>query len=345
MGYSMNRERRCQALTKRHIIIHTLPMRGILISGSNNSFDVNCEDGILRRCSIKGKKLKTEGGFYNPLCPGDVLEIEEDELSRDTGRISALVPRKNGFMRWNVKGRAPQLLAANVDLLLCVTTPDEPPFRPRFIDRALAQAEQAGIEAVIVCNKWDLPSAESPDLHMRLSDWEGLSYRVVTVSARTGEGLIELAELIEEKQCVLIGQSGVGKSSLINALDASYALKTGGLSEKYGRGTHTTTKGVLLRVHIKNSLTGGRQNVYTSLIDTPGVRRFVLHDIEPENLALYFREMRPLIGKCSFGMSCSHISESGCKILEAVHAGVISEERYESWLRIREELLTGSWAD
>ena len=108
MGYSMNRERRCQALTKRHIIIHTLPMRGILISGSNNSFDVNCEDGILRRCSIKGKKLKTEGGFYNPLCPGDVLEIEEDELSRDTGRISALVPRKNGFMRWNVKeiGRA-----------------------------------------------------------------------------------------------------------------------------------------------------------------------------------------------------------------------------------------------
>ena len=318
-------------------------MHGTIISGTNNTFEVDCEDGIVRRCSIKGKKLKTEGGFYNPLCPGDKVDV--DELDEERGRITALVPRKNGFMRWNVKGRSPQLLAANIDLLLCVTTPDEPPFRPRFIDRALTQAEEAGIEAVIVCNKRDLPSAGDADLEVRLSGWEELGYRVLKVSAHSGEGLTELAELIEEKRCVLIGQSGVGKSSLINALDNSYSLKTGALSEKYGRGTHTTVKGVLLKLCIKSSLTGGRQNVFTSLIDTPGVRRFVLHGIEPENLALYFREMKPLIGKCSFGMSCSHISESGCKILEAVHAGVINEERYESWLRIREELATGSWAD
>ena len=332
-------------LTRRHIIVHTAPMRGIIISGSNNSFDADCDDGVLRRCSIKGKKLKTEEGFYNPLCPGDIVELEADELNKKSGRISALVPRTNRFTRWNVKGRLPQLLAANVDLLLCLTTPDEPPFRPRFIDRALAQAEEAGIEAVIVCNKRDLPAASGADVEMRLSDWEALGYRIFKVSAHSGEGLTELAELIEDKQCVLVGQSGVGKSSLINALDASYALKTGELSEKYGRGTHTTVKGVLLRLHIKSSLTGGRQNVYTSVIDTPGVRRFVLHGIEPEDLALYFREMKKLVGSCVFGMSCTHKSEAGCKILEAVHAGAISEQRYESWLRIREELETEGWAD
>ena len=320
-------------------------MRGIIISGTNNTFEVDCEDGIVRRCSIKGKKLKTEGGFYNPLCPGDTVELEADELNEESGRITRLVPRKNGFMRWNVKGRSPQLLAANIDLLLCVTTPDEPPFRPRFIDRALAQAEEAGIEAVIICNKRDLPSAADMDLEARLSGWEELGYRIIKVSAHSGEGLAELAELIEDKRCVLIGQSGVGKSSLINALDSSYALKTGELSEKYGRGTHTTVKGVLLKLCIKSSLTGGRQNVFTSLIDTPGVRRFVLHGIEPADLALYFREMKPLVGSCTFGMSCTHKSEAGCKILEAVHAGIVSEERYESWLRIQEELATGSWAD
>ena len=90
---------------------------------------------------------------------------------------------------------------------------------------------------------------------------------------------------------------------------------------------------------------GGLKNAVTSIIDTPGIRRFVLNDIEAEELALYFREFKPLVGKCSFGMSCKHVTEPGCKILEAVHAGVISEERYESWLRIQEEIKTGGWKD
>lgn len=320
-------------------------MQGIIISGSNNVFEIECDDHITRQCSIKGKKLKDAEGFYNPLCPGDRVEIEEDALTEKSGQILSLVPRKNGFVRWNVKGRSPQLLAANLDLLLCVATPDEPPFRPRFIDRTLAQAEQADITPVIVCNKCDLDEAQNPAIKARLADWERLGYTVLSVSAKSGEGLPQLADLLEGKLCALVGQSGVGKSSLINALDSSFALRIGELSEKYGRGIHTTTKGVLLHLHINESLAGGRHGVQTSVIDTPGVRRFVLHDVEQEDLALYFPEMKPLVGQCTFGMSCSHTHEAGCKILAALESGEISEERYDSWLRICDEIKSGSWAD
>ena len=293
-------------------------MQGTVLSGSNNVFVVECEDNTIRHCSIKGKKLKNSLGYYNPLAPGDIVEIQIDELSNELGQILSFVPRKNEFVRWNVKGRAPQLLAANLDYLMIVTTPDEPPFRPRFIDRALAQAEYAGITPIIVCNKYDLTADE--DVEFRLSD-------------------------LEDKLSAFVGQSGVGKSSLINVLDSTCVLKTGSLSEKYGRGTHTTTKGTLIHLTLNEALMGGRQNAVADIIDTPGVRRFVLHDIAAEDLALYFREMKPLVGTCSFGMSCRHHKEPGCKILEAVHAGVISEERYESWQRICQEITSGSWED
>jgi ribosome biogenesis GTPase len=157
--------------------------------------------------------------------------------------------------------------------------------------------------------------------------------------------LQELSEVLEDKLCAFVGQSGVGKSSLINVLDSSCVLKTGSLSQKYGRGTHTTTKGTLLHLTLNESLTGGRQGAVASIIDTPGVRRFVLHDISSKDLALYFRDMKSLVGQCSFGMSCTHTHEAGCKILEGVYAGVIAEDRYESWQRICAEIDYGTWDD
>ena len=306
-------------------------------------FTVECDDGRTRQCSIKGKKLKESHGFYNPLAPGDIVELVPNELDELAGQITSLVPRRNKFVRWNVKGRAPQLLAANLDNLLIVTTPDEPPFRPRFVDRALAQAEESGIEPVIICNKYDL--CDDPDVEFRLTDWEKIGYTVLRVSAKTGEGICDLASFMEGKLCALVGQSGVGKSSLINVLDSTCVLKTGSLSQKYGRGTHTTTKGVLLHIRLNESLMGGRLNAMASVIDTPGVRRFVLNNIASGDLALYFREMKDLVGKCSFGMSCTHNMEVGCKIQEAVYAGVISEERFESWQRICDEIKNSSWED
>ena len=320
-------------------------MEGLVLGGSNNIFSIECDDGIIRQCGIKGKKLQTEKAYYNPLAPGDRVVIEPDEKTEEQGLILSLVPRKNEYVRWNVKGRQPQLLAANVDRIVCVTTPDEPPFRPRFVDRVLAQAEYEGITPLIVVNKCDLEAAEDPDFEFRLTEWERIGYDVIRVSARTGEGIPQLAEYIEDKLCVFTGQSGVGKSSIINVLDSTCVLKTGSLSEKYGRGTHTTTRGTLIHLKLNEALLGGRQGAISSIIDTPGVRRFVLHEIEPEDLQLYFREIKPLVGQCSFGMSCTHTHEVGCKLLEAVYAGVVSEERFESWQRIKEELETGSWED
>lgn len=318
-------------------------MYGKVLSGGSNIFAVECDDAKTRQCSIKGKKLKEAEGYYNPLAPGDMVEVLPDELDDLRGQVLSLVPRRNEFVRWNVKGRAPQLLAANLDNLIIVTTPAAPPFRPRFVDRALAQAEDAGIEPVIVCNKYDLRGI--PDVEARLADWERIGYSVLRVSAKTGEGIPQLAAFMEDKLCALVGQSGVGKSSLVNVLDSTCVLKTGSLSEKYGRGTHTTTKGVLLHVRLNESLMGGRMNAVASVIDTPGVRRFVLNGIGSRDLALCFREMRPLVGKCAFGMSCRHDGESGCRIQEAVHAGAISGERFESWRRICGEIDSGSWED
>ena len=164
-------------------------------------------------------------------------------------------------------------------------------------------------------------------------------------SAKTGEGMVELAQLLENHLSAFVGQSGVGKSSLINVLDNTCVLRTGSLSQKYGRGTHTTTKGVLMHIQLDEALMGGIHGSTANIIDTPGVRRFVLHDITADNLALYFKEFVPYLGKCTFGMSCSHISEKGCAIKEAVESGKISKERYDSWNRIAEEIRTGSWED
>jgi len=320
-------------------------MQGTVLDGTNNFFSVECEDGVIRQCSLKGKKLKSVTEYYNPLAPGDVVSVEEDKLHTEMGQISELIPRRNAFVRWNVKGRCPQLLAANLDYLILVTTPDEPPFRPRFIDRELAQAEYEDLTPIIVCNKCDLETSGNPDFEHMLSIWEALGYKVLKVSAKNGNGIAELAHIIENKCCAFVGQSGIGKSSIINALDSTRTQRTGDLCSKYDRGSHTTTRGTLMKLHLNENLADGRSDAVASVIDTPGIRRFVLHNIPSNDLALYFREFKPLVGTCTFGMSCSHLTEPGCKILEAVYAGVITEERYESWKRISNEIRTGSWED
>lgn len=320
-------------------------MQGLILNGNKNVFEVECEDGITRDCPIKGKILKESDGYYNPIAPGDIVTLDDETLEEFKGQITGLVPRKNEFVRFNIKKRQPQLLAANLDYLLIVTTPDEPPFRPRFIDRALAQAEYQNITPVIVCNKYDLPAAKDEDFQTRLSIWEDIGYKVIRSSARTREGMEELANLIENHLSALVGQSGVGKSSLINVLDNNVVLKTGSLSQKYGRGTHTTTKGSLMHIQLDEALMGGRKGACANIIDTPGVRRFILHDISADNLALYFRDFKEHLGKCAFGMSCSHLTEKGCAIKQAVEEGTISAQRYDSWKRISDELKNGSWED
>ena len=315
-------------------------MTGLIVRGSNNIFYVrpldSAEESDLEilagkelECRIKGKVLKGVQGYYNPLAPGDKVQIEVDPLHPGKALITELVERKNAFTRFNQKGMAPQLLAANVDMVLCVTTPASPPFRPRFLDRVLVQAERAQIPAVIIVNKWDLHEGDY-DVDERLEDYRRIGYRLLLVSALTGEGMDDLAALLSRRVSVMVGQSGVGKSSLINKLAPHAELKVGDLCEKYERGSHTTTMSRLIQ--LQGSADGG------CIIDTPGVRRLMPDGIGPDDLALYFREFAPLVGQCTYGLSCSHRIEPGCKIMEAVAAGVIHEDRYESYLRLTDEL-------
>jgi len=300
-------------------------MNGTILTGSHNIFTVRSDEGDIE-CRIKGKILKGAQDLYNPLAPGDRVSVEN-------GMITALEERKNVFSRFNQKGGAPQLLAANVDLVLCMTTRMSPPFRPRFLDRVLLQADIAGIPALVICNKIDI-DGEDMDVDERLEDFTRIGYEVIEISATTGRGLDELRQRIAGKRAVLTGQSGVGKSSLINALLPELNIKTGTINEKYDRGNHTTTLAFMVEV-----------NPDTWLIDTPGIRRFVPAGIGADELVLNMREFAPLAGKCTFGLSCSHRTEPGCKIMEAVSAGVIHEDRYNSFIRIYDELAGKNYAD
>lgn len=301
---------------------------GKVIESTVNSFLVECDDNKLRNCSIKGKILKESLGYYNPLCPGDNVEIEIDPLDFGKGQIVNLKKRKNAFSRFNQKGKNLQLIASNIDNLICVTTPRNPPFRPRFVDRVLVQGAVERINTIIVVNKIDLEL--SVDDELRIREWERLGYTVFKVSARKKSGLDKLTAVLENKLSVLVGQSGVGKSSIINALDGTVNLKTGELSIKHDRGAHTTTKGVLLHINF--------QNIKFDLIDTPGVRNFIPGGIDSTDLIHFFPEMAGLWGQCSYGASCTHTTESGCKIQEAIYSGVILEDRFESYLNLKEEL-------
>jgi ribosome biogenesis GTPase len=266
------------------------------------------------------------------------------------GLITGLIERRNVFARKNQKAlgasraAGAQILAANIDLVLVVTTPALPPFRPRFLDRLLIQAEASGIPAVLVCNKQDLITGEGGGtpaalgeadryaVEERLEDFKRIGYPVLRLSARTGEGLGELRALIRGRSALLAGQSGVGKSSFINALLPQAWVRVGGLNEKYDRGNHTTALGELIEIP------GPPGAGETLLIDTPGLRRFVPHGVAAGDMILYMREFAPLAGHCAYGLSCTHRTEPGCKILEALAAGIIRGERYDSFLRITGEL-------
>lgn len=303
-------------------------MRGLVLRGTNNIFNVACEDGTERLCTIKGKILEQETKYHNPIAPGDFVQVEPD--AHGEARILSLEPRKNFFARLNEKTSTPQILAANVDLVLCMTTPDTPPFRPIFVDRVLVQAASQNIPACIVMNKIDIAASEKVREHT--AEWRRLKYSVFEISAHSGEGIPELLAALANKTVCLTGQSGVGKSSFLNGIAPDLKLMTGEVSAKYNKGSHTTTCGTFYRIktYVNDS------PISLNIIDTPGIKNFSLYGVDKDAVALYFPEMETAVGKCKFGLSCSHKSEKSCEILRRVQTGEISRLRYESWLNITE---------
>jgi ribosome biogenesis GTPase len=293
-------------------------MKGIIVKSSRNLFTVR-PDGPLAaewfECRLKGKVLKGSEREYNPLAPGDRVEF-----APETCLIESRFPRRNKFSRWNEKGRSSQVLAANIDMVLCVSSPASPPFRPRFIDRVLVQAEAENIPAAILLNKSDLPLDERDAA--RLCDFEKIGIPVLYVSAQTGEGIPALEDRLSGQTALLIGQSGVGKTSILNRLFPHCNAKTGAVNKKFDRGNHTTVMSVLYK-----------HDRYTA-IDSPGLRQFIPDGIGGD-IALYMKEIAPFVGKCAFGASCTHTTEAGCAILDAVHNGLIHEDRYQTFLRLK----------
>jgi ribosome biogenesis GTPase len=287
---------------------------------------VETPGGETRECRIKGKVLQNAGDFYNPITCGDTVEYTE---TAGKCLVTGLAPRRNTFSRYNEKGKAVQLLAANIDAALCVTSGCEPPFRPRFIDRVLLQAEMAGIPLLIAANKNDL--GYDGEAEKRLALFQRLGAQVYYVTAKKGDGLDALKAALAGKRVVVCGQSGVGKSTLVNALLPGAAQKTGCLNTKWDRGAHTTTMSTLLH------------GATFDLIDTPGLRQFIPLYTDPSgatdntlDIAQYMNDIAPYTTSCHYGASCTHTHETGCAVLAAVDRGEIDADRYKSYLSMRE---------
>lgn len=297
-------------------------MTGTIYSGINNIYDVRDSSADIHECRIKGKILKEDQESYNPLAPGDQVEFEVSDSGK--GLILNRLPRRNRFARWNRKRESWQIVAANVDLIFAVISSKNPPFRPRFVDRVLIAASQGNVNAAVLVNKVD--QGIDKWVAERIGVWKSLGIEVLTTSADTGEGIEYLESFIGSRTAVMFGPSGVGKSTLLNLLVPGLEQTTGEVSVKHDRGRHVTNFGRLI-----DAPWGGR------LVDTPGVREILVRGIEPGELSHWFPEFDRIKGHCAFS-PCSHRHEPDCVVLKAVEDGLIHPDRYENYLRIRDEL-------
>ena len=270
---------------------------------------------------IRGKLRLAGSKATNPVAVGDQVEYEGETITR-------ILPRKNYIIRRSTNlSRESHIIAANLDRVFLIVTIILPETKLAFVDRFLVTCEAYGIRPVILVNKVDLYT--EPELQQMLADFKSLyrnaGYEVLEISARKGTGLAAVRALCREGLTLFSGASGVGKSSLLRALDPTLHPKIGEISLSHLQGKHTTT------FYEMHPLSGGG-----FVIDTPGIRGFGLVDIEDEELSTYFPEMLRVMDNCRF-KPCTHTHEPGCAVKEAVDDGSISAERYNSYIGMLEE--------
>ena len=297
--------------------------RGRVLRTIGGVYWVEVADEILE-CSLRGR-LKRERGIGR-VAVGDEVEIER--LADGSGVISGVLPRRSRLSRRSAEGRREQIIAANVDQLAAVFSVAGPTPLFQLLDRFLVLAESNEISAFIVLNKIDLAAAEGA--HERFDIYEGIGYPLIRTSAAARQGLEVLRDRLSGRITLLVGPSGVGKSSLLNELQPGLGLRVGEISRAIQRGRHTTVSASLQRLDV-----GGY------VVDTPGLGKLRFWEAGSQELAWCFREFRPYLGGCKFP-DCRHIHEPDCAVIRALELGQLSRQRYDSYMQILEERETDS---
>ena len=292
-----------------------------VVRATGSWYDV-LHDGETVRCRIRGR-LRLKGvRSTNPVVVGDEVACEADEGGDYV--IADILPRRNyEIRRASNLSKESHIIAANVDQALLMASLRSPETPTEFVDRFLVTCEAYKVPVTILLSKLDLQDAEAVAEFRAV--YEGAGYRVLEVSVREGRGVEEVRELLAGRTTLVSGNSGVGKSTLIQAIDPSLDIRTGEISESHHKGRHTTTFSTMY------PLAGGG-----AVIDTPGIKGFGLIDIDEAELWHYFPEMMRVAPACRF-YNCTHTHEPGCAVTEAVKAGEIAWPRYESYLKIRDE--------
>ena len=296
-------------------------MRGIVLKSTGRWYNVLLESKEIIQASIKGK-LRIEGlKTTNPVAAGDEVEIEQEGSDLT---IKSIVPRKNYIVRKATNlSKQMQIIASNVDRAYLLVTLKSPVTQIAFIDRFLVAAESFRIPTTLLINKVDLFGPKENNLLNELTEiYSKIGYPCHPISAENKENIDFLRTEIQGKQVMISGNSGVGKTTLVNALDPTLNLRTGEISTAHEQGKHTTT---FAEMHALR--TGGY------IIDTPGIRAFGLVDLDKEHYKDYFPEMRELIGECRFH-NCKHLNEPHCAVKLAVENGEIAESRFQSYLQL-----------
>lgn len=297
--------------------------KGVVICATGSWYDVLSDDGGIRKCRIRGRMRLKGVRSTNPVVVGDevLFTTEGDDFV-----IEELSPRRNYIIRRASNlSKESHIIAANIDRAMLVVTLASPRTAPEFIDRFLVTCEAYSIPATILLAKIDLAADCREQVEAFRAIYESAGYEVVEISAKFGTGLDRVRELVAGRTTLVAGNSGVGKSTLIGALEPTLDVRTGEISQSHHKGRHTTTFSTMY------PLTGGG-----SIIDTPGVKGFGLIDIEDAELCRYFPDMMRYAPECRY-YNCTHVHEPDCAVVRAVEIGEIAYSRYESYLKILDE--------